>query len=195
MGKQPGETQKVDGGRLEARAATKLNPGAPMPGVVMGRTEGKAGETANIRGTGALGQVGADEIEFGLGIHGEKGVSRGTHQTADQIAAALLDAICADLGLVAGDCVALLVNGLGVDHPAVTREVAAAGGVPLIDLTAGTKALVESLGTEGSKALYLYNEKRDNTHTSVHGATVYAGLVRDGLVAQGLVPEGRTRVG
>ncbi|WP_215449946.1 rhamnogalacturonan acetylesterase [Streptomyces sp. ATCC 21386] len=90
---------------------------------------------------------------------------------------------------------ALLVNGLGVDHPAVTREVAAAGGVPLIDLTAATKALVESLGTEGSKALYLYNEKRDNTHTSVHGATVYAGLVRDGLVAQGLVPEGRTRVG
>ncbi|MFD9111480.1 rhamnogalacturonan acetylesterase [Streptomyces bottropensis] len=90
---------------------------------------------------------------------------------------------------------ALLVNGLGVDHPAVTRAVAAAHGVPLIDLTAKTKALVESLGTEGSKALYLYNEKRDNTHTSTHGATVYAGLVRDELVAQGLVPEGRTRMG
>lgn len=54
---------------------------------------------------------------------------------------------------------------------------------------------MESLGTEGSKALYLYNEKRDNTHTSVHGATVYADLVRDELVAQGLVPEGKTRVG
>ncbi|WP_055715502.1 rhamnogalacturonan acetylesterase [Streptomyces torulosus] len=90
---------------------------------------------------------------------------------------------------------ALLVNGLGVDHPAVTRSVAAAHGVPLIDLTARTKALVESLGPEASKALYLYNEKRDNTHTSVHGATVYAGLVRDELVAQGLVPVGRTRVG
>ncbi len=61
--KQPGETQRVDGGRLESRAPTKLNPGAPMPGVVMGRTEGKAGEVANIRGTGALGQVGAEEIE------------------------------------------------------------------------------------------------------------------------------------
>lgn len=61
--KQPGETAKVDGGRLEARAATKLNAGAPMPGVVMGRTEGQAGESANIRGTGALGQVGAQEIE------------------------------------------------------------------------------------------------------------------------------------
>ncbi|WP_151475497.1 rhamnogalacturonan acetylesterase [Streptomyces albicerus] len=84
---------------------------------------------------------------------------------------------------------ALLVNGLGVDHPAVTRSVAAAHDVPLIDLTAKTKAMVESLGVEGSKALYLYNEKRDNTHTSAHGATAYAELVRDELVAQHLVPE------
>ncbi|WP_222109744.1 rhamnogalacturonan acetylesterase [Streptomyces cupreus] len=90
---------------------------------------------------------------------------------------------------------ALLVNGLGVDHPAVARSVAAAEGVPLIDLTAKTKALVESLGVEGSKSLYLYNEKRDNTHTSVRGATAYAGLVRDELLAQGLVPEGLVRVG
>lgn len=90
---------------------------------------------------------------------------------------------------------ALLVNGLGVDHPAVIRSVAAAEDVPLIDLTAKTKALVESLGVEGSKALYLYNEKRDNTHTSEHGATVYAELVREELVARHLVPEGLVRVG
>ncbi|MFJ3669010.1 rhamnogalacturonan acetylesterase [Streptomyces sp. NPDC090106] len=90
---------------------------------------------------------------------------------------------------------ALLVNGLGVDHPAVIRSVAADKDVPLIDLTALTKALVESLGTEGSKALYLYNEKRDNTHTSVYGATVYAGLVRDELLARHLVPQGLVRAG
>ena len=90
---------------------------------------------------------------------------------------------------------ALLVNGLGVDHPAVIRSVAAAEHVPLIDLTAKTKALVESLGVEGSKAIYLYNEKKDNTHTSVHGATVYAGLVRDELLARHLVPRGTVRVG
>ncbi|WP_079160078.1 rhamnogalacturonan acetylesterase [Streptomyces pactum] len=88
---------------------------------------------------------------------------------------------------------ALLVNGLGVDHPAVVRSVAAARDVPLVDLTAKTKALVESLGVEGSKELYLYNERRDNTHTSAYGATVYAGLVRDGLVAQRLVPPGKVR--
>ncbi|MFB6551189.1 rhamnogalacturonan acetylesterase [Streptomyces sp. NPDC056405] len=90
---------------------------------------------------------------------------------------------------------ALLVNGLGVDHPAVVRSVAAAEGVPLIDLTAKTKVLVEALGVEDSKSLYLYAEKRDNTHTSAHGATVYAGLVRDELVAQRLVPRGTVRAG
>ncbi|MFJ8047136.1 rhamnogalacturonan acetylesterase [Streptomyces luteogriseus] len=90
---------------------------------------------------------------------------------------------------------ALLVNGLGVDHPAVVRSVAAARDVPLIDLTAKTKALVESLGVEGSKALYLTNEARDNTHTSVRGATAYAGLVRDELVTLHLVPKGTVRVG
>jgi len=90
---------------------------------------------------------------------------------------------------------ALLVNGLGVDLPGVVRSVAAAEGVTIVDLTAQTKALVESLGVEGSKALYLYNEKKDNTHTSAHGATVYAGLVRDALVARHLLPEDRVRVG
>ncbi|MFD8231818.1 rhamnogalacturonan acetylesterase [Streptomyces sp. NPDC059696] len=90
---------------------------------------------------------------------------------------------------------ALLVNGLGVDHPAVIRAVAAARRVPLIDLTAKTKALVESLGVAGSTALYLTDEARDNTHTSVRGATAYAGLVRDELVTRRLVPEGMLRVG
>ncbi|MEU9406911.1 rhamnogalacturonan acetylesterase [Streptomyces sp. NPDC048281] len=89
--------------------------------------------------------------------------------------------------------IALLVNGLGVNHPEVIRSVAADEDVPLIDLTAKTKALVESLGVEGSKALYLYNEKKDNTHTSAYGATVYAGLVRDELLAQHLVPPGTVR--
>ncbi|MDT0440196.1 MULTISPECIES: rhamnogalacturonan acetylesterase [Streptomyces] len=89
---------------------------------------------------------------------------------------------------------ALLVNGLGVNHPAVIRSVAAEEGVPLIDLTARTKALVESRGAEASKSLYLYDENKDNTHTSVHGATVYAGLVRDELLALRLVPAALVRV-
>lgn len=85
--------------------------------------------------------------------------------------------------------IALLVNGLGVDHPAEIRALAASLSTPLIDLTALTKARVEQLGPEPSKALYLTTEKRDNTHTSVRGATEYAALVAAELRTQGLLPE------
>ncbi|MFH8255377.1 rhamnogalacturonan acetylesterase [Streptomyces roseolus] len=84
---------------------------------------------------------------------------------------------------------ALLVNGLGVDHPAEIRALAATLSTPLIDLTALTKARVEQLGPEASKALYLTAEKRDNTHTSVRGATEYAALVAAESKALGLLPE------
>ncbi|MER5308608.1 rhamnogalacturonan acetylesterase [Streptomyces sp. NPDC002773] len=84
---------------------------------------------------------------------------------------------------------ALLVNGLGVDHPAEIRALAGSLGTPLIDLTALTKARVEQLGAEASKALYLTAEKRDNTHTSVRGATEYAALVAAELRARGIVSE------
>ncbi|MFD6281117.1 rhamnogalacturonan acetylesterase [Streptomyces sp. NPDC060209] len=87
-----------------------------------------------------------------------------------------------------GNDAALLVNGLGVDHPAVIRSVAAARGVPLIDLTAASRSVVESSGAESSRALYLCDEEKDHTHTSEHGAGVYADLVRAELLALGLVP-------
>ncbi|WP_199547832.1 rhamnogalacturonan acetylesterase [Streptomyces sp. N35] len=83
---------------------------------------------------------------------------------------------------------ALIVNGLGVDLPGELRSLATAQDVPLIDLTALTKQRVEELGPEASKALYLYNEKRDNTHTSVRGATEYAALVHGELREQRLIP-------
>ncbi|GAA2404375.1 rhamnogalacturonan acetylesterase [Streptomyces glaucosporus] len=84
---------------------------------------------------------------------------------------------------------ALHVNGLGVDLPAEQRALATELGVPLIDLTELTRRLVERYGPEASKALYLYDEKRDNTHTSVTGATEFARLVVAELRARELVPE------
>ncbi|WP_112237964.1 rhamnogalacturonan acetylesterase [Kribbella monticola] len=81
----------------------------------------------------------------------------------------------------------LIVNGLGVDLPAEMRSVAVTEAVPLIDLTARSRDVVEGLGPEQAKALYLTREKRDDTHTSEYGATVYAGLVAAGLRDLGLV--------
>ena len=58
-------------------------------------------------------ELGPDEMEIGIGIHGERGVRRGALEPADAIADDLLDAIRADLELKSGDRVAVMVNGLG----------------------------------------------------------------------------------
>ena len=57
--------------------------------------------------------IGDDEMEIGMGIHGEPGVHRGKLQPASFIADQLLDPILADLSPVKGDRVAVLVNSLG----------------------------------------------------------------------------------
>ena len=58
-------------------------------------------------------ELGPDEMEIGIGIHGERGVRRGRLERADQIAGDLLEKIAADFPLARGDKVAVLVNGLG----------------------------------------------------------------------------------
>ncbi len=57
--------------------------------------------------------LGEDEIELGLGIHGEPGVRRGPLEPADALVDRLLGGIVADSSLQASDRVALLINNLG----------------------------------------------------------------------------------
>lgn len=54
-----------------------------------------------------------DEIEIGIGIHGEPGRHREKFANADAITEALLDPILAELSLTAGEQVLLFVNGMG----------------------------------------------------------------------------------
>ncbi|MBB3261989.1 dihydroxyacetone kinase [Paraburkholderia bannensis] len=54
-----------------------------------------------------------DEIELGLGIHGEKGVERSAPLPADELTEALLVNVLEDLAIQRGERVVLLVNGLG----------------------------------------------------------------------------------
>jgi dihydroxyacetone kinase len=54
-----------------------------------------------------------DEMEIGMGVHGEPGIRRGPLQTADEVAQTLVDVILADSDGGGGGDVALLVNGLG----------------------------------------------------------------------------------
>jgi len=68
--------------------------------------------------------LGDDEIEIGLGIHGEKGVERMKMQPADMLVDRLVDTIVADKALKAGQRVAILVNGLGATPPIELAVVA-----------------------------------------------------------------------
>jgi dihydroxyacetone kinase-like protein len=61
--------------------------------------------------------IGEDEMEIGMGIHGEPGKKRETLQTADQIATRMTQAILEDLQPAAGDTLAVMVNGLGATPP------------------------------------------------------------------------------
>ncbi len=62
-------------------------------------------------------QIGENEMEMGMGIHGEPGVWRGPLKTADEIAAEMMDKLLADQPIAAGDSVAILVNSLGATPP------------------------------------------------------------------------------
>jgi dihydroxyacetone kinase len=76
-----------------------------------------------------------NEIEWGLGIHGEPGIERGALVPADAIVARLLQQITGDLKLQRGDRVALLVNNLG--------------GTPASELDIVADAALRDLRTRG----------------------------------------------
>ncbi|AQS46366.1 dihydroxyacetone kinase [Thioclava nitratireducens] len=58
-------------------------------------------------------ELGPEEMEIGMGIHGEPGMRRGNLESADAVSDELMDAILTDMELGQGDEVAVLVNGLG----------------------------------------------------------------------------------
>jgi len=62
-------------------------------------------------------ELGDEEMEIGMGIHGERGIERGPLKRADDIVAFMMERIIADLPYKAGDEVAVLVNGLGATAP------------------------------------------------------------------------------
>jgi phosphoenolpyruvate---glycerone phosphotransferase subunit DhaK len=58
-------------------------------------------------------ELGENEIEIGMGIHGEPGIEKTQIQPADEIAQILLEKILDDLKLEEKDKVAVMINGLG----------------------------------------------------------------------------------
>lgn len=78
-----------------------------------------------------------DEIEFGVGIHGEPGIVREKLVSSDELAAKLLDKILPDLPYASGDEVAVMVNGFG--------------GTPLQELFVLNNSIAKILAAKGIK--------------------------------------------
>jgi dihydroxyacetone kinase-like protein len=76
-----------------------------------------------------------DEIEFGVGIHGEPGRERIPLMPVDAIVDRLLEAIVDDLGVVHGDQVLLFVNGMG--------------GTPSVELYIAYRRAAQALEEQG----------------------------------------------
>ncbi len=62
-------------------------------------------------------EIAEDEMEMGMGIHGEPGVWRDKLRPADAIAGELMDRLLADAPVARGDRVSVLVNSLGATPP------------------------------------------------------------------------------
>ena len=87
-------------------------------------------------------ELAEDEVEIGMGIHGEPGTHREKISSADEITAHLMDKIFGNLTLNPGDEVAVLVNGLGA--------------TPLMELYIANKKVAELLAAKGVKTVKTY---------------------------------------
>lgn len=83
-----------------------------------------------------------NEVEIGMGIHGEPGTHREEIKTADEIVDHLLGKILDDMPLEEGDEVAVMVNGLG--------------GTPLMELYIVNRKVSEVLSSMGVKIARTY---------------------------------------
>lgn len=102
-----------------------------------------------------------DEIEFGVGIHGEPGYKREKMSTSREMATSLTEKLKATFNWNAGDCYAVLVNGLG--------------GTPLMEQYIFYGDVAELLAIEGIEIEY---SKVGNFMTSIEMAGLSITLLK-----------------
>ncbi|HXM57137.1 MAG TPA: dihydroxyacetone kinase subunit DhaK [Candidatus Dormibacteraeota bacterium] len=101
-----------------------------------GRSMGMALTSCTVPAAGSpTFELGDDEMEIGIGIHGEPGRERMKLEPADRIVDRLLEPVLADLPFASGDRVLAFVNGMG--------------GTPLIELYVAMRRVAEVLAERG----------------------------------------------
>ncbi|GCE27468.1 dihydroxyacetone kinase subunit DhaK [Dictyobacter alpinus] len=113
--------EKIVGGLAETGAPLKQVAELAHKVNSQGRSMGMALTSSTVPAAGKpTFELGEDEMEIGIGIHGEPGRRREKLANAAEITEILTNPVVDDLGLKAGDEVLALVNGMG--------------GTPLIEL-------------------------------------------------------------
>ena len=105
-------------------------------------------------------ELGEDEMEIGIGIHGEPGTSREPLRSANSIAQELLDRIVEDIDYT-GKEVAVIINGMG--------------GTPLMELYIVNNFVADFLAEKGIK---VYHTMVGNYMTSIEMAGFSITLLR-----------------
>jgi dihydroxyacetone kinase-like protein len=106
--------EKIAGAAAEqGRSLSKVADVAKLVNV-NGRSMGMALTSCTVPAAGKpTFELGDDEMEIGIGIHGEPGRKRVPLATAKEIAEMLVEPIVADLPFADGDAVIAFVNGMG----------------------------------------------------------------------------------
>ncbi len=127
---------KVAGAAAEAGASLAKVAAEAREAAAAVRTMGVAPSACTVPAAGRpTFSLGEDEIELGLGIHGEPGVQRGPMEPADALVGRLLDVILAEQTSVPGGRAMLLVNNFG--------------GTSMMELGIVTRRAVAVLGNRG----------------------------------------------
>jgi dihydroxyacetone kinase-like protein len=98
--------------------------------------------------------IAEDDIEFGMGIHGEPGIWRGALKSADALVDEMLDRLLPELDVGRGSRVAVLVNSLGatpheelyIMYRRVARVLGERGATPVMPLVGRYATSMEMAG-------------------------------------------------
>ena len=137
--------------------------------------------------------VPAGQMSIGLGIHGEPGISDIPTPTASELAKTLVDGLLPELGLSAGDRVAVILNGLGATKYeelfVVYRQVAKLlGDLGLVLVEPEVGELVTSLDMAGCS---LTISKLDQELEQYWKASANTPAYRKGVTEQSLIQRKR----
>jgi dihydroxyacetone kinase-like protein len=128
--------EKIAGAQAEAGASLADVTATAVKVNSQGRSMGLALSSCIVPAAGTpTFELGDDEVEVGIGIHGEPGRRREKLASVDEMAEWLVSPIVSDLGLSRGDSVLAFVNGMG--------------GTPLIELYIAFNSVAKILGGQG----------------------------------------------